>query len=135
MLARHVSAMPAKAAGKGFRALLDRMRERLHRHPRDGAAPPAQTAASSGTSTAAHGANPEHPNASVAPAAANSKIVDPEHLSAEHSSAEHLIAGHVPGEKVATANGIAATGGVAGATAHPDGAHEEARGSGEEAAA
>ena len=135
MLARHVSAMPAKPAGKGFRALLDRMRERLHRHPRDGAAPPAQTAASSGTSTAAHGANPEHPNASVAPAAANSKIVDPEHLSAEHSSAEHLIAGHVPGEKVATANGIAATGGVAGATPHPDGAHDEAHGSREEAAA
>ena len=37
MLARHVSAMPVKSAGKGFRALLDRMRERLHRHPREGA--------------------------------------------------------------------------------------------------
>ena len=35
ILARHVSAMPVKSAGKGFRALLDRMRERLHRHPRE----------------------------------------------------------------------------------------------------
>ena len=38
ILARHVSSMPVKSAGKGFRALLDRMRERLHRHPREGGA-------------------------------------------------------------------------------------------------
>jgi hypothetical protein len=34
-LARHVAAVPVKPAGKGFRALLDRMRERLHRHPKE----------------------------------------------------------------------------------------------------
>src|ERR1700687_2992000 len=47
--ARHSSAMPVKSAGKGFRALLGRMRERLHRHPRDNASAPAQPASSSTT--------------------------------------------------------------------------------------
>ena len=53
ILARHSSAMPAKSANKGFRALLGRMRERLHRHPRDNArdnaSAPAQPASSSTT--------------------------------------------------------------------------------------
>jgi glycerol-3-phosphate acyltransferase PlsX len=47
-LVRHPAVAPAKPAGKGFRAMLGRMRERLHRHPREardtsaqpGAAPP-----------------------------------------------------------------------------------------------
>jgi phosphate acyltransferase len=57
MLARHSSAMPAKSANKGFRALLGRMRERLHRHPRDNASSPAQPASSSTTPSVAL---PEH---------------------------------------------------------------------------
>jgi hypothetical protein len=57
--------MPVKSAGKGFRALLDRMRERLHRHPREG------------------GANAEHPNAPAATAAASAKVVEPEILPPE----------------------------------------------------
>ncbi len=43
-LARHPAATPVKAAGKGFRALLGRMRERLHRHPRESGAQPVQPA-------------------------------------------------------------------------------------------
>jgi phosphate acyltransferase len=58
MLARHSSAMPAKSAGKGFRALLGRMRERLHLHPhpRDNASSPVQPASSPTTPLAL----PEH---------------------------------------------------------------------------
>jgi glycerol-3-phosphate acyltransferase PlsX len=59
MLARYSSAMPAKSANKGFRALLGRMRERLHLHPhpRDNASSPAQPASSSTTPSVAL---PEH---------------------------------------------------------------------------
>lgn len=44
-LARHPVAAPGKSAAKGFRAMLGRMRERLHRHPRETREAPAQTAA------------------------------------------------------------------------------------------
>jgi glycerol-3-phosphate acyltransferase PlsX len=57
ILARHSTAMPAKSAGKGFRALLGRMRERLHLHPRDSASSPVQPASSSTTPSVAL---PEH---------------------------------------------------------------------------
>ena len=80
MLARDVTAMPVKSAGKGFRALLDRMRERLHRHPRDGVAPPAHAAAApSTTPSAAHPANAEHPGAPAAASPGSAKVADPEH--------------------------------------------------------
>src|SRR5208282_865058 len=82
MLARHVSSMPVKSAGKGFRALLDRMRERLHRHPREG------------------GANTEHPNA---PAPAHA----PAAATAPAAVAKVVEAEHLPLEAVASANGVA----------------------------
>src|SRR5512146_334519 len=109
-LARHVSEMPVKPAGKGFRALLDRMRERLHRHPRDGAAPPAQTAASPAMPAAARPTNSEHPAAPAMSSAGSAKTAAPEHP--------------VPVSPAASANGIAA---------HPDGAHDEPHKTGEEA--
>ena len=60
MLARHVSAIPAKSAGKGIRALLDRMRERLHRHPREGAPPQAHSGLPSSAPSATHPATLDH---------------------------------------------------------------------------
>ncbi len=39
ILSRIQTAAPAKPAGKGIRALFSKMRDRLQRHPRDGAAP------------------------------------------------------------------------------------------------
>jgi hypothetical protein len=72
--------MPVKSAGKGFRALLDRMRERLHRHPREG------------------GANAEHPNAPApaAPAAASAKVVEPEILPPEAVASANGVAVAAP---------------------------------------
>src|SRR6266446_10907835 len=80
ILARHVSSMPVKSAGKGFRALLDRMRERLHRHPREG------------------GASAEHPNvlAPSAPAATSAKVVEPEVLPPEAVASVNGVAGAAP---------------------------------------
>jgi fatty acid synthesis protein len=77
ILARHVSSMPVKSAGKGFRALLDRMRERLHRHPREG------------------GANAEHPNASAtaATAATGAKVVEADILPPEVAISANGVAG------------------------------------------
>ncbi len=69
-LMRHPAAAPAKPAGKGFRAMLGRMRERLHRHPREGretAAPPAATPAAARPG-AAH-LPPQPPVVAPAPAA------------------------------------------------------------------
>lgn len=83
MLTRHVSAMPVKSAGKGFRALLGRMRERLHRHPRDGAAPPTQSAAPATTLLSGHPAASEHPNASAILSPESAEAMAPEHLSPE----------------------------------------------------
>lgn len=48
-LERHPAVVPTKPAGKGFRAILGRMRDRLHRHPRETretSAQPSATAAS-----------------------------------------------------------------------------------------
>ncbi len=82
ILARHVSSMPVKSAGKGFRALLDRMRERLHRHPREG------------------GAGTEHPHAPVpaatVPAVAGAKVVEPELLPPEPAISVNGAAGGAP---------------------------------------
>jgi len=75
ILARHVSSMPVKSAGKGFRALLDRMRERLHRHPREG------------------GANAEHPNAPAPSASAGAKVVSAEHPPSEAIASANGAAG------------------------------------------
>ncbi|MGH7915080.1 MAG: phosphate acyltransferase, partial [Candidatus Binataceae bacterium] len=101
MLARHVAAMPAKSAGKGFRALLDRMRGRLHRHPREGVAPPVQSAALSATPSALHVANSEHPNASSAFSSASSsesaKVVAPDHATSETVASANGVAGAVDG--------------------------------------
>jgi hypothetical protein len=77
-LTRHISAMPVKSPGKGFRALLGRMRGRLHRHPRDGAAPPTQTAGPPATPPAVHHTNSEHPNAAAPPPSGSLEIVNPE---------------------------------------------------------
>jgi len=52
MLGRTQPAVAAKPAGKGIRALFSRMRERLHRHPREGEAPRSSEAQGD-----AHGAN------------------------------------------------------------------------------
>jgi hypothetical protein len=78
MLTRHVSAMPVKSASKGFRALLGRMRERLHRHPRDGTAPPAQAGTPSAAPSAVHPPNLEHANASAASPSGSGEIAAPE---------------------------------------------------------
>ena len=84
ILTRHISAMPVKSPGKGFRALLGRMRGRLHRHPRDGGAPaPAQAAASSATPASAHHATPEHPNATGPSSSGSLEVVAPEAPSPE----------------------------------------------------
>jgi glycerol-3-phosphate acyltransferase PlsX len=102
ILARHVSSMPVKSAGKGFRALLDRMRERLHRHPREGGA------------NAEHPKNVEHPSAHVpAPAAtavASAKVVEPKVVEVEALP---------PPEPPVSPNG------VAGPVPHADDAHDE----------
>ena len=130
MLTRHVSAMPAKSAGKGFRALLERMRERLHRHPREGAAPAAQSAALATTPAAAPAANAEHPNAPVASPsgnAGNAKVAAPEHPASEHVPSEHARP-----EKAVSVNGVAVAAGVA---SHADGARDEPHKAGEEPAA
>ena len=106
ILARHVSSMPVKAGGKGFRALLDRMRERLHRHPREGGA--GHPRESGATRPREGGPIAEHPNtlapATTGPAATGAKIVEPEVL---------------PPEAVISVNGSA------GVAPHPDSGHEE----------
>ncbi len=54
-LTHYPAAAPAKPAGKGFRAMLGRMRERLHRHSREAREPSAQSpAAPSARPGAAH---------------------------------------------------------------------------------
>jgi glycerol-3-phosphate acyltransferase PlsX len=124
-LARHVSAIPVKAPGKGFRALLDRMRERLHRHPRDGAAAqsgaaassathapaarPAQAAGAQATPAASRAANAEHPTAPTVSSDGGAKAATHDHPS--------------PAAPAASPNGVAA---------HADGAHEEPRKKGED---
>ncbi len=114
-LAREVTAMPVKSAGKGFRALLDRMRERLHRHPRDGAAPPVHGGASATGTSAAHPATGEHPSA-TATGTGSLKLADPEHPAHE---------------TVASVNGAAS---AVGAGPHTDDTADEARKPDEEAA-
>ena len=128
LLTRHVSAMPAKSAGKGFRALLDRMRERLHRHPREGAAPPAQPA----TPVAAAAASAEQPNASPASPSGNAKPAAPEHPTSEYAPAAHASTEHPRSDRVASVNGAA---GGAGAVSRVDGARAEPHKAGEEPAA
>jgi glycerol-3-phosphate acyltransferase PlsX len=108
MLARHVSAIPAKSAGKGFRALLDRMRERLHRHPREGAPP--HSGPPSSASSATHPATLDHA-ATTTPSPASAKAAAPEHPTAEPVGSEKLI----------SVNGVA---GGTGGGSHGDGAHD-----------
>jgi Fatty acid synthesis protein len=107
ILARHVSSMPVKSAGKGFRALLDRMRERLHRHPREGGA------------NAEHPKNVEHPGAHApAPAAtavASAKAVEAKVVEPKVVEVEALP----PPEPPVSLNG------VAGPVPHADDAHDE----------
>jgi glycerol-3-phosphate acyltransferase PlsX len=109
MLARHVAAMPAKSAGKGFRALLERMRERLHRHPRESA----------------------DLNAPVASPSSNAKGAASEHTNSEHPS-EHASTEHARSDKVVSVNGVA---GLAGAASRADGTRDEPHKAGEEPAA
>jgi phosphate acyltransferase len=109
MLARHVAAMPAKSAGKGFRALLERMRERLHRHPRESA----------------------DLNAPVASPSSNAKGTASEHTNSEHPS-EHASTEHARSDKVVSVNGVA---GLAGAASRADGTRDEPHKAGEEPAA
>ena len=110
MLARHVSAIPAKSAGKGFRALLDRMRERLHRHPREGAPPQAHSGPPTSASSATHPATSDHA-ATTTPPPASAKAAAPEHPTAEPMGSE----------KVISVNGAA---GSTGGGSHGDGAHD-----------
>ena len=87
ILARHVASMPVKSPGKGFRALLDRMRERLHRHPREGGG-----AAAEHPKTVDHPKTAEHPNAPApaATAATGAKVVEAKVVEAEILSPEPL---------------------------------------------
>jgi len=110
MLARHISAIPAKSAGKGFRALLDRMRERLHRHPREGAQPQAHTGPPSSASSATHPSTSDQA-ATTTPPAPSAKAAAPEHPTADP----------VGSEKVISVNGAAGGG---GGGMHGDGAHD-----------
>jgi glycerol-3-phosphate acyltransferase PlsX len=131
-LARHVSAMPAKSAGKGFRALLERMRERLHRHPREGAAPPAQSGAPAATPAAAPAANAEHPNAPAASPSGNAKAAAPEPSTSEHASSDRARVEHPRSDKVVSVNGVAGAAAVASRT---DGARDEPHKAGDSPAA
>jgi phosphate acyltransferase len=111
MLTRYVSAMPVKSAGKGFRALLGRMRERLHRHPRDGGGPQAQAAAPSATPSAVHPANSEQPNALAVSSSGSGETVAPEPPSPE---------------VIAAGNGVVAAAGATHDEPHKTGDTEEA---------
>ena len=104
-LARHVSAIPARLAGKGFRALLDRMRERLHRHPREAAGPQTPSAA---PASPAYSPNSEHPGAPAASPSTGSRAAMIEHPPVEHATPEAVSAN-----------------GAAGGAPHDDAAHAE----------
>ncbi len=116
ILARHVASMPVKSPGKGFRALLDRMRERLHRHPREGGG-----AAAEHPKTVDHPKTAEHPSAPApaATAATGAKVVEAKVVEAEVLSPEPLV----------SANG------VAGSVPHVGDPHDEPRKTVEEAQA
>jgi len=121
LLARHVSAMPAKSAGKGFRALLERMRERLHRHPREAIAPQIQIAAPSAPAApAAAAANAEHPIAPAASPFSAAKVAPSEHPISENAGGEHPRS-----EKAVSVNG------AAGVASRGDGTRDESRKAGE----
>ena len=88
-LERHPGAVPTKPAGKGFRAILGRMRDRLHRHPRESretsvqpvavATPSAGGATSAPPVSAASSAEPKppaHPSVS-APAPSQAPVEAP----------------------------------------------------------
>jgi phosphate acyltransferase len=96
-LARYVAALPVKPAGKGFRALLDRMRERLHRHSKEPGAQSGAEPVRRGTSEL---------NSAPAAAASQDTVAPP----AERQSAE----------AIATANGTAGHSGPL----HGDPGHE-----------
>jgi len=108
-LARHVSAMPAKPAGKGFRALLDRMRERLHRHPREAGGPQAPSAGPAAPVPQAYSPNSEHPAPAASPSA-GSRTGVLEHPPVEHANSETMAAN-----------------GAAGGAPHDDAAQAEPR--------
>ncbi|MGZ6244099.1 MAG: hypothetical protein ACXWN9_16140, partial [Candidatus Binataceae bacterium] len=91
-------------------ALLDRMRERLHRHPREGAPPQAHSGPPSSASSATHPATLDHA-ATTTPAPASAKAAAPEHPTAEPAASEKLI----------SVNGVA---GGTGGGSHGDGAHD-----------
>ncbi len=129
LLARHSAAVSAKPAGKGFRALLDRMRERLHRHPRDGSTAPAQPAPSSAPPSAAWpaiGANQPPPAEYPTPPAP-----PPAERSVKVAAAEHARP-----ETAASPNGAASSGAAAhgesyktGEEAVPESPHQPGPGS------
>jgi hypothetical protein len=79
LLERHQGEAPAKAAGKGFRAILGRMRDKLHRHPRDmreaGASASGTGVATSGPSASATPSSEPKPSvqSSAAPASVPSQ--------------------------------------------------------------
>lgn len=113
-LARHSSTVPAKASGKGFRALLDRMRERLHRHPRDSSTAPTQPASSSTMPSAARAASgtntqlpaAEQPGAPAAPPSESVKVAAAEHARPETA---------------ASPNGVSSSGGMTHGEPHETG--------------
>ncbi|HVA41116.1 MAG TPA: hypothetical protein VNF49_10665, partial [Candidatus Binataceae bacterium] len=119
MLGRHPSAAPAKPVSKGLRALLGRMRERLHRHPRETAGSSLPAAPSPPASPAA---SPRHPGAPSpqppAPAEYANAHEDRAAASADHAAAppesvQVEALEPAPAEAVPSPNGIAASGGGA----------------------
>jgi len=120
-LARHTTAVPVKSANKGFRALLDKMRERLHRHPRE-AAPPAQAPAAGAAAAPPRTAGTEpaagstaQPLASAKPAGAPPAVPSP----AGAPSLKTAPLEHPPLEPSALSNGVATRQSAPPSDSHP----------------
>src|SRR5579885_3424198 len=120
-LARHTTAVPVKSANKGFRALLDKMRERLHRHPRE-AAPPAQAPAAGAAAASPRTAGTEpaagstaQPLASAKPAGAPPAVPSP----AGAPSLKTAPLEHPPLEPSALSNGVATRQSAPPSDSHP----------------
>jgi glycerol-3-phosphate acyltransferase PlsX len=88
-LARHITAIPVKPAGKGFRALLDRMRERLHRHPKEAGVP--QGIAAGGAESVRRGTSELH-GAPVSGASQDTAPAAVERQTAEAAAAVNGVA-------------------------------------------
>ncbi len=89
ILAASQPVMPAKPAGKGFRALFSKMRERLHRHPKE--LPPAPPPAAP-----ADAAQHREPVVSTPPAPAEEALPPSEHQTIEIAAHETIAADAIP---------------------------------------